>query len=355
MTTDDEVVIERGALATLGERVRAAAPAHRYVIITDETVGALHGARAAASFGAARPDVLAIPPGEGSKTRERWAQVTDELLSRGHGRDTTVVALGGGVVGDLAGFVAATLMRGVPVVQVPTTLLAMIDAAIGGKTGVDTPTGKNLVGAFHRPACVIVDPGVLATLPIRELRSGLAEAIKHGVIADAGYFARTSADLPALLARQGPTSDAMTALIAGSIAIKSRVVAADEREHGRRKILNFGHTIGHAVEAASGYTLLHGEAVAVGMATECRLAELAGVAECGITAEVCAVLDGAGLPIGIPPTLAAGDLVARTHHDKKARAGSVEYALPVRIGAMAGEERGWSIPLPDAFVHDALA
>jgi 3-dehydroquinate synthase len=353
---DPGITVAPGALDSLGARAEAAAPAHRYVVITDDHVGPLYAARVLASLGPRRPaSVLVMPHGEGAKTRETWSRLTDEMLALGCGRDTTVVALGGGVAGDMAGFVAATYMRGVPVIQVPTTLLAMIDAAIGGKTAVDTPAGKNLVGAFHPPAAVVVDPAVLATLPPRELRAGFAEAIKHGVIADAAYFARVESDLPALLEPGGATSPEMEALIAGSIAIKSAVVAADAREQGRRKILNFGHTIGHAVEAASGFSILHGEAVAIGMAIECRLAELSGAAVCGITGQVCRALDRAGLPTITPPEMEGPALVRHTHSDKKVRAGAVEYALPHAIGKMAGASTGWTVALPDAFVREALA
>jgi 3-dehydroquinate synthase len=353
---DSAITVAPDALDMLGDRAQSAAPAHRYVIVTDDHVGPLYAQRVVASFGAQRPvDVLTVPHGEAAKSRATWARLTDELLALGCGRDTTIVALGGGVVGDLAGFVAATYMRGIPIIQVPTTLLAMIDAAIGGKTAVDTPAGKNLVGAFHLPAAVVVDPSVLGTLPPRQLRAGVAEAIKHGVIADAGYFARIEADLPGLLAPGGVDSPAMAALIAGSIAIKSAVVATDSREQGRRKILNFGHTIGHAVETASGFALLHGEAVAIGMAIECRLAELSGTAVCGITEQLCATLDRAQLPTVSPPGLDGEALVRLTHADKKARAGAVEYALPHVIGEMAGADTGWTVALPDAFVREALA
>jgi 3-dehydroquinate synthase len=274
------------------------------------------------------------------------------MLALGFGRDSAIVAVGGGVVGDLAGFVAATYMRGIPFVQVPTTLVAMIDASIGGKTGVDTPAGKNLVGAFHQPAAVLIDPQVLGTLPQRELRAGLAEAIKHGVIADAGYFDRTVASLPAILSPQGSTSDAMRSLIEGSVAIKQAIVAQDQREHGLRKILNFGHTLGHAAEALSGYALLHGEAVAIGMAVESCLAERLGLAEPGIADRVRMALSGAMLPYHVPSSLDPAQLVALTKSDKKARKGRVEYALPCTIGHMAGADSAWGIAVDDA---DALA
>lgn len=340
------VTIESHLIRDLATHASRLAPAHRYAIITDENVGGIYGGHM--KFGA----VIKIPAGERYKTRATWASVTDEMLAQGLGRDSTIVAVGGGVVGDLAGFVAATYMRGIPFIQVPTTLVAMIDASIGGKTGVDTPAGKNLVGAFHQPAAVLIDPTVLGTLPERELRAGCAEAIKHGVIADAGYFDRTVDALPAVLSPGGSTSAAMRSLIEGSVAIKESVVARDEREHGLRKILNFGHTLGHAAEALSGYALLHGEAIAIGMAVESRLAERMGLAEAGTAEHVCMALSRAMLPSQVPTSLDPERLVALTKTDKKARRGHVEYALPSAIGRMAGAETAYGIAVQDT---DALA
>jgi 3-dehydroquinate synthase len=347
--------IEEGALDRVGDVVRAHAAAHRYAIVTDSNVAPLYAGRVCDALGADRTHVEVIPAGEEYKTRDSWASVTDAMLAAGMGRDTTVIALGGGVVGDLAGFVAATFMRGVPFVQVPTSLLAMIDASIGGKTGVDTPAGKNLVGVFHQPAAVLVDPSVLATLPPVQLRAGLAEALKHGVIADAGYFesvARFAARLGArALAGAG---DELTELVARSIAIKAAIVLRDEREGGIRKTLNFGHTLGHAIESCSAYRILHGEAVAMGMVLESELAERLGVAESGTAGAVHAAVQQSGLPVARPAALAADDVLRATRSDKKARAGHVEYALPSRIGAMAGEDRGWALPVEDDLVRDVL-
>ena len=350
-----EVTIEPGLLARLGEACRRAVRAHRWVLVTDTTVDGLHGAAARAGLGALTHDTLAIPPGEAEKTRERWAWLTDELLARGCGRDTVLVALGGGVIGDLAGFTAATYLRGVPVVQVPTTLLAMVDASVGGKTAVDVPAGKNLVGAFHPPAAVLVDPAVLATLPAREWRAGMAEVLKHGVIADAGYLADTIAALPRLLDPAAVGEPALADCIERSVRIKAEVVAADEREGGRRKILNFGHTLGHAVELVSGYALLHGEAVAIGMSLEAALAERVGVAATGTAAAVDAALHAAGLPLLPPAPLDPAAVLHATRSDKKARAGAVEYALPAAVGRMAGESRGWGVAVPEPAVAALLA
>lgn len=348
------VIIEPGVLDRAASIVDSVARAHRYAIITDDHVGPLYAERITKGLRLSPNSTFTIPAGEAHKTRESWARLTDDLLAAGFGRDTTIVALGGGVVGDLAGFVAATFMRGVPFVQVPTTLLAMIDASIGGKTGVDTPAGKNLVGAFHQPAAVIADTSVLATLPINELRAGMAEAIKHGVIADAAYFARI-ASLVGSLRSIDVASPAMLDLVARSVEIKADVVGRDERESGVRKILNFGHTIGHAVELVSEFSLLHGEAVAIGMVYEARIAERIGVADAGTAAEVQRVVRAAGLPDECPEGLSVDDIVAATRGDKKARGGRAEYALPARIGAMAGATNGWGIAVSEDLVRDVLA
>ena len=364
--TTYEVRIGAGLLASLGAVVTKVAPAHRYAIVTDGNVGPLHGAAAIESVsahvgvaaaegeGARRIEMVTIPPGEAHKTRDTWSRVTDDLLAAGFGRDTTIVALGGGVVGDLAGFVAATFMRGVPYVQVPTTLLAMIDASVGGKTGVDTPAGKNLVGAFHQPAAVVADTNLLATLPNEHLRAGLAEAIKHGVIADAEYFERV-ASLAANLASLISSADTLVDLVTRSVEIKAEVVTRDERERGLRKTLNFGHTIGHAIELCSDYRLLHGDAVAIGMAYESTLGERLGITARGTAARIHAALRDAGLPIVRPSSIGADAIVRATHGDKKTRAGRAEYALPAGLGSMAGGERGWAVSVPDDLVREVLA
>jgi 3-dehydroquinate synthase len=296
-----------------------------------------------------------MPAGESNKTREVWARLTDDMLAKGYGRDSAVIALGGGVVGDLAGFVAATFMRGIPVIQVPTTLLAMIDASIGGKTAVDTPAGKNLVGAFHPPAAVIIDPQVLTTLPLRELRAGFAEAFKHGVIADEPYLNDVANSASGLLSADGQKGDSMLSLIVRSVEIKADVVSRDEREGGLRQILNFGHTIGHAVELVSGYSLLHGEAVAIGMALESELAEQIGLAQTGTAARVSSALKSAGLPTALPSGSDGEAVIEAMRSDKKGRSGRTRFALPLRIGAMAGADTGWTVSVRDDQLREVLA
>jgi 3-dehydroquinate synthase len=342
-------------LSQVGPLVRALAPAHRYALITDSKVGPLYANHIAAQFDSASIDILSIPAGESNKTRETWARLTDEMLTKGHGRDSAVIALGGGVVGDVAGFVAATFMRGIPVVQVPTTLLAMIDASIGGKTAVDTPAGKNLVGSFHQPVSVLVDPQVLASLPLKELRAGFAEALKHGVIADEPYLHEVASRAPELLSTGGPKSDSMLSLIVRSIEIKADIVSRDEREAGLRQLLNFGHTIGHAVELVSGYTLLHGEAVAIGMALESELAERIGLAQAGTAATVSSALHSAGLPTALPHGLDGDAVIEAMRSDKKGRSGRTRFALPLRIGEMAGADTGWTVSVSDDQLREVLA
>lgn len=347
-----EVAISPGALEHLRDTIERVAPAHRYAIITDENVGPLYGERIRAALPKGRSELLTIPAGEHLKTRELWAELTDRLLALGLGRDSAIVALGGGVVGDLAGFVAATYMRGVPLVQVPTTLLAMVDASVGGKTGVDTPAGKNLVGAFHRPVAVIIDPEVLATLAPRHLATGFAEVVKHGVIADADYFDRVAEAAPSLLER--PDLAFLAQVIRRSVEIKAEVVQRDEFESGERKVLNFGHTIGHAIESASGYSMLHGEAVAIGMTVESMCGEILGITEGGTAARIAEVVGRFGLPAAKPRTLDSEAIVRGTAPDKKARRGEVQYALPSRIGVMAGASGGWGISVPPDTVRVAL-
>ncbi len=342
-----------GVLDAVGGVARVAVRAHRYAIVTDANVGPLYAARVEAALAGLATDVFTIPAGETHKTRDTWATVTDQMLDAGFGRDSAIIALGGGVVGDLAGFVAATFMRGIPFIQMPTSLLAMLDASIGGKTGVDTRSGKNLVGAFHQPSAVIIDPAVLATLPRNQFRSGLSEALKHGVIADRAHF-NAVATLAAEHRDRLPDFRAVSALIARSVEIKSAVVARDTREAGRRKTLNFGHTLGHAIEHLSGYRLLHGEAVAIGMCLESRLAERAGVAVAGTAERIRAAVEGAGLPTQRPADLAPAAILQATHGDKKGRQGRAEYALPVDLGRMAFDDRGWSAAMDDSLVLEAL-
>lgn len=349
-----EVMIGPGAWDALPAIISRTCPAHRYALITDSGVAPSYATRLVVALHANghRAGVFAFPAGEANKTRESWASITDAMLEAGFGRDAAVVVVGGGVPGDLGGFVAATYMRGLPWVQVPTTLLAMVDASVGGKTAVDTPSGKNLVGVFHPPSAVIADPETLRTLPAKELRAGLAEAVKHGAIADVGHFAWIAQSADQLLATD---TDALTELVGRSVEIKADVVSRDERESGPRKMLNFGHTIGHAVEAASGFQLLHGEAVAIGMVAEARLGERIGVSAPGTAERLRGLLTRLQLPTSVPPEIPPADVIGWTRADKKARAGRAEYTLLTRIGAADPAGGRWGHRVADELVSEVLA
>ncbi|MFZ5624911.1 MAG: 3-dehydroquinate synthase [Gemmatimonadota bacterium] len=344
------VLIEPGGMRRLPDLASELLGSRRLAAITDDTVRPLFPAWL---HRADWPEtVLSFPPGETHKTRETWAALSDELLHRGYGRDSAIIAVGGGVVGDVAGFVAATYARGVPFLQVPTTLLAMLDAAVGGKTGVDTPHGKNLIGAFHPPAGVLVDPLVLGSLDAREYRAGLAEAVKHGLVADLSYFEWIEHHADALLSRD---AEAVTRLVTESVAIKARVVSEDEHETGRRATLNAGHTVAHAIEQATAYGMLHGEAVSLGLVAECGLAEVLGLAPAGTRARVTALLARLGLPVRLPPTVDPDRLLAAMRLDKKNRAGAVRFALPLGLGVTRARNGSWTVTAPDHAIRVALS
>jgi 3-dehydroquinate synthase len=344
------VYVEAGALVWLPDLLSELLPGRRICLIADARVHELYrtGQLGAAPW---KCETLTFEPGEESKTRETWARLTDSLMELGFGRDSGVIALGGGVAGDLAGFVAATYMRGIPYVQVPTTLLAMLDASVGGKTGVDTPRGKNLVGAFHPPNAVLADPRTLASLSEREYRGGLAEAVKHGLIADEAYFAWMEQSTVALLGRD---LTALTHLIRRSVEIKGEVVAGDEREAGRRAILNAGHTVAHALEQASAYRIPHGEAVALGLIVECYLAEGLGIAPAGLQERVAGLLASLALPTHMPFSLDPASLLDVMGTDKKNRDGQIRFALASGLGQMH-REREWTTRVSSDLIRAALA
>lgn len=348
-----DVVLGDDLLAQAASLMTRYAPAPRYAIISDSTVAPLYGRQLVEALRQVAPTTLmAFPAGEWNKTRETWSALTDQLLAAGVGRDGVILALGGGVVGDVAGFVAATYLRGIPYVQIPTTLLAMIDSSVGGKTGVDTTFGKNLVGAFHQPQLVLADVTTLTSLPWLHLAAGMAEALKHGAIADAAYFARLLEAKPGIAAHDPAT---LLEIIRRSVEIKVEVVAADEREQGRRAVLNFGHTLAHALEAVSAYELLHGEAVAIGMAAEAALGERLGVTAAGTQTELAAALERYGLPTTIPDTVETPRLLGALAHDKKARAQSVRFALLETIGTVAREQDGsWTRAVSDEAIRALL-
>ncbi|HEX6818218.1 MAG TPA: 3-dehydroquinate synthase [Ktedonobacterales bacterium] len=329
-----EAVVAWGALAMLGERLAALKLPPRLHVVADASVAALYEPSVMTSLKRAgfTPAVYRVPSGETSKSREEWSRILDWLAERRAERGEAVVALGGGVVGDLAGFAAATYLRGMPLVQIPTSLLAQVDASIGGKVGIDHPRGKNLIGAFHQPRLVVADPAALLTLGPRQRTEGWAEVVKHGVALDAEYFARIEREAEALLALR-PAE--VTAAVGGSVAIKAAVVAEDERESGRRALLNYGHTLGHAIEVVTGYTSwLHGEAVAVGMSFAARLGLRAGITPAEVVARQEALLVRLGLPTRAQG-LSSRELLRAALWDKKARGGRLRWVLPTALGASA--------------------
>jgi 3-dehydroquinate synthase len=320
--------IAAGLLGRAGEALAPYARGGRLVVVSDANVWAAQGAKLRASGLAIEPVV--VPAGEASKSWAQLAALVERLLALGVERSDHIVAFGGGMVGDLAGFAAAILKRGCGYVQVPTTLLAQVDSSVGGKTAIDAAGGKNMVGAFHQPAAVLIDPDTLATLPERELRAGYAEVVKYGLIDDPAFFAWCEANAGALLAGD---ADARLAAIAHCVRAKARIVGEDEREtRGRRALLNLGHTFGHAIEAESRYAVLHGEAVSIGMALAFRFSAARGLCPVADAERVEAHLAAAGLPtrvqVGTPVRLA-------THmaSDKKARGGKVPFILARGIGA----------------------
>ncbi|MDY7525212.1 3-dehydroquinate synthase [Sphingomonas sp. 10B4] len=331
-----DVVIEAGVLARAADWLKPLSRGRRMAIVTDENV-LPHLATLQASLTAAgvESDAIVLPPGEGTKSWAMLEQLTDRLLELGIERGDHVVALGGGVIGDLVGFACSIVKRGCGFVQIPTTLLAQVDSSVGGKTAINSRAGKNLVGAFHQPALVLIDPDVLDTLPLRHVRAGYAEVVKYGLIDDPAFFEWCEANAPALVAGD-PAARAYA--IAHSVAAKARIVAEDERETtGKRALLNLGHTFGHALEAEAGFSdrLLHGEGVAAGMALAFGYSAARGLAPAADADRVAAHLRAIGLPDGVAAAGIEADgetLVAHMLHDKKMDAGKLPFLLARGIG-----------------------
>ena len=298
-------------------------------IVTNEVVAPLYLGRLKGALAQARIAEIVLPDGERSKSWETLNRVFDALLGARLGRDTLIVALGGGVIGDLAGFAAAVYQRGVPFLQVPTTLLAQVDSAVGGKTAINHPAGKNMIGAFHQPSAVISDVATLDTLPERELRAGIAEVIKHGLALDATFFEWVETNVEQLVRKE---RGALVHAVRRSCELKAAIVAEDERESGARALLNFGHTFGHAIEAATGYgAWLHGEAVAAGMVMACELSQLMGYLKKADVERVREVVKRAGLPV-TGPALAPERLLELMALDKKAARGRTRFVVLETIG-----------------------
>jgi len=343
------IQIGTGLLARLGKECARLNAGTRCAIITDTNVGRRYAKLAFNSLVKAgfEPTLVIVPAGETAKSLRTVQSCYDQLAAQRLERKSFIVALGGGVVGDLAGFVAATYLRGIGFVQVPTTLLAQVDSSVGGKVGVNLKSGKNLVGAFYQPRLVLCDLDTLKTLPERELRAGLAEVIKYGIIYDSQLFARLERDLPKLLKRNPA---ALEAVIARCCEIKADVVSQDETESGLRAILNFGHTIGHAIENSSGYgKYLHGEAISIGQVAAAKLSALTGLA--GEDAERIRVLfENAGLPTKIQLNPAKREkLFAAMRLDKKVSGGEIKFVLAKRLGKVV-----WGQKVPQSLIEQVM-
>jgi 3-dehydroquinate synthase len=345
-----KIVIGSGILPALWPQIEAAYPKSSKFVVTDENlVGAGH---LDALLGGRRvPDFIIRPAGEVSKRIDTAVAIVEAMEKAYLGRDTVMIALGGGTVGDIAGFAASIFKRGVPVVQVPTTTVAQADSAIGGKTGVDSSISKNAFGTFWHPAAVYIDVAVLKTLDERQYRAGLVESVKHGLIADAEYFEFLESHAGAILARQ---PDVLETMARYNCAIKGRVVEEDPDEKNKRRILNYGHTVGHAVEAASGYALLHGEAVAIGIMAAGMIEAELGLSQPGRLDRVRAILEKLGVPVKLPRNLAEEKLIDVMKHDKKAVDQEPRFVLLDRIGHVHCEAGQYAVPVDHKVVDKAL-
>lgn len=325
------IFIRSGLFSGVGEDLAARRIAERFCVISDDFVGGLYGKPLLKSLHNAglEAELITFPGGEASKNLQTIAELASKLARRGFDRSCALIALGGGVSGDIGGFLAAIYMRGIPFVQVPTTLLAQVDSSVGGKTGVDIGEGKNLLGCFYQPRAVYIDPVVLTTLPREELLGGLAEVIKYGIIRDKDFFSFLEQEREDILALK---EEVIIALIARCCEIKAKVVAEDEREGDVRRILNFGHTIGHAVEAASGFTLIHGLAIAIGMRAASELAVLEGCLSADDCKRICLLIESYGMNGAIPAGLDRNLIKKFLLTDKKRVGKNLFYILPEGIG-----------------------
>ncbi|MBU0681135.1 MAG: 3-dehydroquinate synthase [Proteobacteria bacterium] len=343
------ILIKEGLLSEIGQELKQRQIAKRYIIIADDQVAELFGGHVVESLRNVDipVDLLTFPHGEGSKNLSTVAKLTSSLAQLGVDRQDALIALGGGVTGDITGFLAAIYMRGISFVQVPTTLLAQVDSSVGGKTGVDIPEGKNLVGCFYQPKCVFIDSAVLKELPAEELLNGLAEVVKYGVIYDGDFFNFLVAHQKNIL-RLEPA--VIEAVVAHCCTIKAQVVVADEREADLRRILNYGHTLGHAVEAASDFTIAHGMAVSIGMVAVNTIAVKKSLLSPEKAQHIKDVLQGFGLPVEIPADLDRRQMKEFLKTDKKSVGGKPFFVLPVQIGKVIISD-----DVEDIMIEEALA
>lgn len=325
----------------------------RFALITDEKIGPLYALPLCRALEAEGFDLslFSIPCGEEYKSRKVKEQLEDQLFEKGFGRDACILAMGGGVVTDLAGYLAATYCRGIPFVMMPTSLLCMVDASIGGKTGVNVPHGKNLLGCIYQPKRVIIDPSVLRSLPLPEIRNGLVEMIKHGLIADSSLFRFLEEHSSQLLKLD---SGALEKVIVDSCRIKKEIVEQDEKENGKRRLLNFGHTVGHALESLTHYAVAHGEAVAIGLLVESRLALQMGHLKLGSFDRILAILEAYALPLKLPTRFSLSSLLETMKLDKKSLKGKPRFVILDEIGSPLDYDGAYCTHVDEQLINDSF-
>jgi len=348
-----EILIGEDILKKIPLDLKNKKTVHSYVIISDSNVASLYGQKLLKGLtnSGLNSHLISFPAGEVHKDRDTKARIEDEMSKLKIGRDSCVIALGGGVVGDVAGFVAATYNRGIPYIQVPTTLVACVDSSIGGKAAVDTPYGKNLIGAFYQPWRVYVDVNTLRTLHEKEIREGLAEVIKYGVIKDKNLFEYLEKNIDHIFSFN---TDALIHIIKRGCEIKGQVVELDEKESNLRKILNFGHTIGHAIENISDYKISHGEAISMGMVTEGKIALELGFWKLDGYERLVSLFNKTGLPTKPPHSLDLSRMINAMKLDKKARQRRIEMVLPRKIGAMVEVDGSYGIKIEEGLIRSIL-
>lgn len=348
-----EILIGVNILKTIPTELKKIGLAHSYAIISDSNVASIYGKKLLDQCikSGLRTHLIYFPAGEINKNRGTKVILENQMLRLGLARDSAIIALGGGVVGDVAGFVAATYNRGIPYVQIPTTLVACVDSSIGGKTGIDTPHGKNLIGAFHQPYSVYIDVDTLSTLEKKELREGIAEVIKYGVITDEKLFRLIENQIDQIFSYN---PEFLISIVKRCCEIKGSIVERDERESNLRKILNFGHTVGHAIEKLYNYKMTHGEAISIGMVIEGRIALGLGVLERSDLERLVTLLRKAGLPTRLPKTPDLKVMIDTMKLDKKARDGRIEMVLPSKIGEMCDSNGTFGIRIEERLIYDSL-
>jgi len=348
-----KIVIGENILESIAPDMKQADLAYNYAIITDSNVHKLYGESLKKHFSdlGLNNILLTFPAGEKNKNRQTKSKLEDEMLNNKFGRDSAVIAIGGGVVGDVAGYLAATYNRGVKYVQVPTSLVACVDSSIGGKTGVDTHHGKNLIGSFHQPYRVYIDTNTLKTLPRKEVREGLAEVIKYGVIKDGNLFRYLEKNTEKIFIHD---EQALRYIVKTSCEIKGEVVENDEKEFNLRKILNFGHTVGHGIEALSDFKITHGEAISIGMIAEGKIAIKLGLWNHDELTRLRNLIRSASLPTDIPQNTGIGKLIDVMKLDKKARGGEIEMTLPIKIGEMSSLNGNYGIKVDENFIYKTI-